>query len=240
MVRARADLRCLLGTRQLSIALDGRAMSCAWCDGLTYMRERDPALEPFDVLIGTWDTEATHPLVDAVVPGTVTFEWLEGGHFLFQRSGNDHESFPRRHQRYRRPERPAKDWSWSTSTRAACAEPTASRSTTACCAFGASSLSSPSAFPPRLGRASFEGRWQLARDPGDWQDDLKVTYRHREYVRFRLLFGPGAIASPSERRPSGCATSDRQARLTGVGRGPAHGRRRLQSTRQESKVDLDS
>jgi len=24
---------------------------------------------------------------------------------------------------------------------------------------------------------SFEGRWQLARTPGDWQDDLKVTYR---------------------------------------------------------------
>ena len=43
------------------------------------MTERDPALEPFDALIGTWATEATHRLVDAVVPGTVTFEWLEGG-----------------------------------------------------------------------------------------------------------------------------------------------------------------
>ena len=23
----------------------------------------------------------------------------------------------------------------------------------------------------------FEGLWQMARTPGDWQDDLKVTYR---------------------------------------------------------------
>jgi hypothetical protein len=58
------------------------------------MTERDPVLEPFDALIGTWATEATHPLVDAVVPGTVTFEWLEGGHFLVQRSHNEHELFP--------------------------------------------------------------------------------------------------------------------------------------------------
>jgi len=58
------------------------------------MPERDIALDPFDALIGTWATKATHPLVDAVVPDTVTFEWLEGGHFLLQRSRNDHESFP--------------------------------------------------------------------------------------------------------------------------------------------------
>jgi hypothetical protein len=58
------------------------------------MTERDLTLEPFDALIGTWDTEATHPLLDEVVPGSVTFEWLEGGRFLIQRSRNDHESFP--------------------------------------------------------------------------------------------------------------------------------------------------
>ena len=51
-------------------------------------------LELFDALIGTWDTEATHPLVDEVVPGSVTFEWLEGGRFLIQRSRNDHDLFP--------------------------------------------------------------------------------------------------------------------------------------------------
>jgi hypothetical protein len=59
-----------------------------------HMSERDPALAPFDALIGTWATEATHPLVDAVVTGTVTYEWLEGGHFIVERSHNDHELFP--------------------------------------------------------------------------------------------------------------------------------------------------
>ena len=58
------------------------------------MTERDPGLEPFDALTGTWDTEATHPLFDAVVPGSITFEWLEGGHFLIGRSRQDHEAFP--------------------------------------------------------------------------------------------------------------------------------------------------
>jgi hypothetical protein len=58
------------------------------------MTDRDPALEPFDALIGTWDTEAKHGLVDEVVQGSVTFEWLVGGHFLVQRSHNDHELFP--------------------------------------------------------------------------------------------------------------------------------------------------
>jgi len=41
------------------------------------MTERDPALEPFEALIGTWATEATHPEVDAVVLGSTTFEWLD-------------------------------------------------------------------------------------------------------------------------------------------------------------------
>ena len=58
------------------------------------MTERDPALAPFDALIGTWDTEAKHRAVDEVVHGSVTFEWLEGGHFLVQRSHTDHELFP--------------------------------------------------------------------------------------------------------------------------------------------------
>ena len=48
------------------------------------MTDRDPALEPFEALIGTWATEATHPQVDAVVHGRVTYEWLEGGHFIVQ------------------------------------------------------------------------------------------------------------------------------------------------------------
>jgi hypothetical protein len=58
------------------------------------MSERDPALEPFEAVIGTWATEATHPGVDAVVPGSTRFEWLEGGHFVLVYSHNEHELFP--------------------------------------------------------------------------------------------------------------------------------------------------
>jgi hypothetical protein len=49
--------------------------------------ERDPILEPFDALVGTWETESTHPLIDGVAPGTMTFECLEGRRFLILRYG---------------------------------------------------------------------------------------------------------------------------------------------------------
>jgi hypothetical protein len=39
------------------------------CDHDVDVSERDPRLEPFDALIGTWATESTHPMVDAAVPG---------------------------------------------------------------------------------------------------------------------------------------------------------------------------
>ena len=58
------------------------------------MTARDPALEPFEALIGTWATEATHPMFDGVVPGRLELEWLAGGRFVVQRSSNEHELFP--------------------------------------------------------------------------------------------------------------------------------------------------
>ena len=61
---------------------------------MSSMTDRDPKLAPFDALIGTWTTEAEHRLVDGVVTGTVTNEWLEGGHYLIMRSHAQHELFP--------------------------------------------------------------------------------------------------------------------------------------------------
>jgi len=69
-------------------------MSFASAPGLTDMTERHPTLAQLDALIGTWTTAAIHPLFGAVVPGSTTFEWLGGEHFLVQRSRNDHEMFP--------------------------------------------------------------------------------------------------------------------------------------------------
>jgi hypothetical protein len=51
-------------------------------------------LEPFEALIGTWETEATHPMFDQIVPGRVTFEWLEARAFVIERSSNEHPAFP--------------------------------------------------------------------------------------------------------------------------------------------------
>ncbi len=52
-------------------------------------------MDQFNVFVGEWTTEATHPAFpDTVVRGQVAFEWLEGEKFLIQRAGNDHPDFP--------------------------------------------------------------------------------------------------------------------------------------------------
>ena len=135
-------------------------------------------LEPFDTLIGTWSTEATHPLVDVIAPGTVTFEWLDGGRFVIVRSRNDREPFPdaisvigageagdglvmeyfdsrgvRRTYGVSLDDSVLRIW---------CDQPGFSQR-----------------FSATLGADAFEGQWQLAETPGEWHDDLRVTYRRR-------------------------------------------------------------
>lgn len=56
----------------------------------------NPALQPFGILIGTWNTTATHPLVpDTILRGRTSFEWLEHGAFLLLRSEIDDPRFPK-------------------------------------------------------------------------------------------------------------------------------------------------
>jgi hypothetical protein len=143
------------------------------------MSERDPALEPFDALIGTWATKATHSLVDAVVPGSITFEWLEGGHFLVQRSRNEHEWFPDAICVIGAPETGdglVMEYFDSRGVRRT---------------YGVSLDDGvlriwrddpvfAQRFSATLGHHGFEGLWQLAETPGAWQDDLKVTYRRSD------------------------------------------------------------
>lgn len=55
----------------------------------------NPALKPFEVLIGEWKTVGSHPYVtDTVLHGLASFEWLEGGAFLILRSEIDEPRFP--------------------------------------------------------------------------------------------------------------------------------------------------
>lgn len=136
-------------------------------------------LEPFDALIGTWVTEATHPLVDEVVLGSTTFEWLEGGRFLIQRSRNDHDLFPDAICVIGAPEAGeglVMEYFDSRGVRRT---------------YGVSledgvlrMWREHPGFDQRLsatfGSEVFEGQWQLAETPEEWRDDLKVTYRRRD------------------------------------------------------------
>ena len=55
----------------------------------------NPALKPFGVLIGTWTTMGTHPLIpETIVHGRTSFEWLENGAFLMMRSEIDEPGIP--------------------------------------------------------------------------------------------------------------------------------------------------
>jgi hypothetical protein len=143
------------------------------------MTDRDPALEPFDVLIGTWATEATHPMIDAVVPGSVTYEWLEGGHFLVQRSHNDHELFPDAISVIGAPEAGDGlvleyfDSRGVRRTYGVALEEGVLRMWRDHPGFA-------QRFSAKLGPDSFEGLWQAAETQGDWHDDLKVIYRRRD------------------------------------------------------------
>ena len=47
---------------------------------------RDPALDQLDALVGEWDAEARHRMIEAAFRGKTVFEWLSGRRFLIQRS----------------------------------------------------------------------------------------------------------------------------------------------------------
>ena len=144
------------------------------------MNERDPALEPFDALIGTWATEATHPQIDAVVPGSVAFEWIEGGHFLVQRSHNDHELFPDAISVIGAPEAGDGLVMEYFDSRGVRRTYHVSLDAGVLRIWRDDDPAFRQRFSATLDPDGFEGLWQLARTPGDWQDDLKVSYRRRD------------------------------------------------------------
>jgi hypothetical protein len=55
----------------------------------------NPALEALSILVGTWDTIGTHPLVPGkTFHGRTSFAWIEGGAFLVMRSQIDEPEIP--------------------------------------------------------------------------------------------------------------------------------------------------
>src|SRR4051794_28236595 len=142
------------------------------------MTDRDPALDGFDALIGTWATDATHPQFDSVVTGRVTFEWLEGGHFLVQRSHNDHELFPDAISVIGAPEEGdglVMEYFDSRGVR---------RTYRVSFEDGVWRMwRDQPGFDQRFSATpagdEFQGLSELAEAPGEWQDDMKATYRRR-------------------------------------------------------------
>ena len=139
--------------------------------------DRDPALQPFEALIGTWTTEASHPALEGVVvPGAVTYEWLEGGRFLIQRSRNDHELFPDAISVIGLPEDGdglVMEYFDSRGVR---------RTYRTSLDDGVLRVwrDAPGfdqRFETRIHPEGFEVVYQLAETPGDWKDDLRVRYR---------------------------------------------------------------
>ena len=55
----------------------------------------NPTLQLFSPLVGTWNTEGSHPYMpQATLHGQTTFEWTEGGAFLIMRSQIDEPGIP--------------------------------------------------------------------------------------------------------------------------------------------------
>jgi hypothetical protein len=153
-------------------------MSVALCDRHTDMTERDAALEPFAALIGTWATEASHRAVDAVVTGYVTFEFFEGGHFVVQRSHVDHELFPDGITIIGAPEDGdglVAEYFDSRGVR---------RTYRTSLDDGVWRMwrDAPGfdqRFVAVVGPDAFDGVSDVAETPGDWREDMRVTYRRR-------------------------------------------------------------
>lgn len=56
---------------------------------------QNPALKPFEILIGEWETTGSHPyLPDAQLKGRAVFEWYANGAFIVLRSEVDHPEIP--------------------------------------------------------------------------------------------------------------------------------------------------
>ena len=133
-------------------------------------------MDAFNALIGTWETEATHPMFEGVVPGRMTFEWLEGEKFLIQRSHNEHELFPDAISVIGLPEDGEGlvmeyfDSRGVRRTYGIALEDGELR-------IWRDDPEFAQRFAATLDDEAFVGLWELARTPGDWNDDLRVSYR---------------------------------------------------------------
>lgn len=140
------------------------------------MTSHTAALDAFDVLIGTWTTNATHPSVDDAVTGTITFEKTLDDHFILGQATNDHTLFPDAIYVIGPPETGDGLVMEYFDTRGV-------RRT-----YGISLDDGvlriwrdvpdfAQRFSATVAPDAFAGTWRLATTAGDWRDDVAITYR---------------------------------------------------------------
>jgi len=142
------------------------------------MTERDPQLAGFDVLIGTWESTAEHRLMDEVVSGTCTWEWMDGGHFVVHRTQYDHELLPDALCVIGAPESGDGLVMEYFDTRGVRRTYTLALDD-GVLRYWRDHPGFDQRYSAVLHPDAFEGMSQLAETPGDWMDDLKVTYRRQ-------------------------------------------------------------
>jgi hypothetical protein len=152
----------------------------------------DQELELLGRLVGSWVTEATHPMLPGlVVQGTVEAEWLEGKRFLIHRARAEHEDFPDSISVIGNIERDRVGAAQHSGSEAGlCMQYFDSRGV-----FRAYDVSIDEA-AWRIWRDSpgfsqrytgtfapdgdtIVGLWELRQDDADWKKDLQITYRRR-------------------------------------------------------------
>jgi hypothetical protein len=138
--------------------------------------DRNPAMEPFEALVGTWTTEAKHAAMDETVNGSTTYEWLEGGHYLIQRSNAEHPLFPTGIFIFGAPED-------GEGLKAEYFDSRGVRRTydvtfeDGVLRIWRDEPGFAQRFSATVSGEEFVGTFELAREPGEWRHDMTVIYR---------------------------------------------------------------
>jgi len=103
----------------------------------------------------------------------------KGGRFIIQRSHNEHELFPVAISVLGAP-RPATGWSLEYFDSRGVRRTYGVSLNDGVLRIWRDHPGFDQRFTATLGPDAFEGQWQLAQTPGQWQDDLKVIYRRRD------------------------------------------------------------
>jgi len=156
----------------------------------------DPALEELNRLVGTWDTEATHPARPGlVIHGSAEIQWLEGKRFLIHRARTDQAEFPDSisimgfmgRDRVEDPQNPASNVA---SESRPCMHYFDSRGVFRIFDWSIDQVAwrfwrNAPAFSQRFTGTfqrdgqTIEGQSELCRDDVNWKKDLQITYRRR-------------------------------------------------------------